>query len=90
MFALNEGHMHVCVGSRGELILSTSTGKERGHDLKAIITLDEVLAWLPEMTEKARFSAAGNAVQKLTEDIWQEGYIFTTNPRVRILTRSGA
>jgi hypothetical protein len=81
---VNEGPMHVSIGSRGELILTSSTGRERGLDVKTVITLDEVLAWLPDMTEKSRAFAAGKAVQKLTEDLRNEGYIVTTRPRVRI------
>lgn len=87
---VNEGPMHVSLGTRGELVLSTPTGGERGLDVKATISLDEILAWLPEMTAQARKSAAAKARQELTESLRQEGYIVTTSPRVKISPISGA
>lgn len=78
------GSTIICTGSMGELILSSSVGDERATEVRAAISLDEVLAWLPEMTEKARRHAAGKARQKLTEDAFKEGYTITTHPRVKI------
>lgn len=87
---VNEGPMRVSLGTRGELILSSPTGGERGLDVKAMISLDEVLAWLPEMTAQARKAASAKARQELTEALRQEGYVVTTSPRVKISPRSGA
>lgn len=87
---VNEGTMRVSLGPRGELVLSSPTGGERGLDVKAMISLDEILAWLPEMTAQARKSAAAKARQELTESLRQEGHIVTTSPRVKISPRSGA
>jgi len=85
---VNEGPMSVSVGSRGELVLSSPTGREkRGLHVKAMLSLDEVLAWLPEMTMQARKFAAGKAQQKLTEDLSAEGYTVTTYPQVKITPR---
>lgn len=77
----------VGTGNMGELSLSSSVGDERGIRVRATISLDEVLAWLPEMTEKARAFAAAKARQELTEDIRKEGYHVTTSNGVKLLRR---
>ena len=38
----------------GALRITTSVGDERGVDVSVSITLDELVAWFPEVIEKAR------------------------------------
>lgn len=72
-------------GSMGELVISCSAGDEHGMKFKATVSLDEVLAWLPEMTEKARSHAAAKTTQQLTEDLRQEGILIATYPQLKVL-----
>ncbi|QBX35900.1 hypothetical protein E4191_15295 [Paracoccus liaowanqingii] len=89
-FEVNNGPMSVAVHPNGDLVLSGLTGGERGLRIKASVSLDEVLAWLPEMIAKARNHTGGKAKQELTEALRQEGYIVTTSPRVKISPLRGA
>lgn len=55
----------ITTGKSGELILSSSVGKDSGRCVHVSISLDEILAWLPEMTDQARKFAVDNAERKL-------------------------
>ena len=80
--------MTITVGTTGELVLACSVGDERGMFVVTSITLDELLAWLPEMTAKAKKFSASKAEQRLVEDLRQEGILVTTYPRLKVTNRS--
>lgn len=76
--------MTITVGTTGELVLACSVGDERGMFVVTSITLDELLAWLPEMTAKAQKFSASKAEQRLVEALRQEGILVTTSPRLKV------
>lgn len=77
----------ISVGATGELVMGCSVGDERGMFVVTSITLNELLAWLPEMAAKAQQFSASKAKQKLVEDLRQEGVLVTTSPRLKVTTR---
>ena len=78
--------MSISVGSAGELVLGCSVGDERGMFVVTSVTLNEVLAWLPEMSAKAHKFSASKAEQRLVEDLRQAvSYTHLTLPTILLV-----
>lgn len=48
----------------GSLVIEASVGNNRGTHVKAIVRLEELLAWLPELADLAQKHAVEKAAQE--------------------------